>query len=366
MEHNNLSLDVDKDLINKILEDINMRYVILFLYVIRNDLFNDLSNQNLIDSYERVLILDEIYKDNVIKFWDKEFTNIAIDLGLFKNIRSVREFEQKEGDFLLKLGEETITIEKNVVSIPDDTLYLFITKKFKSIMRRDFNLALTKLKGVSCQKANIIHPFLYEIGEHDFTISDDLYYILDQFGNIFQAIKIEHTIEGFFERYNEIEGKIYQYIEIFDPLLNSKPTVKKVQNAIEQDKEIIRYLKDEKIKLAEKFNYEKVDQNHSLFNKWYSTMNLLLMARARLHNIKRKLDNLRSYYTGKNKRNTYLSFIEKVSFNEDNIVNNIQNELIDLREEVIEINEKVSNFNKKDLRLLNLDFERLLITSSDE
>jgi ABC-type phosphate transport system auxiliary subunit len=55
-----------------------------------------------------------------------------------------------------------------------------------------------------------------------------------------------------------------------------------------------------------------------------------------------------------------------VSFNEDNIVNNIQNELIDLREDVIEINEQISKFNKKDLRLLNLDFERLLITSSEE
>ncbi len=366
MEHQNLSLDEDEDLINKILEDIDMRYIILFLYIIRNDLFDDLNNPNLLDSYERVLILDEIYKDNVIKFWDKEFTNIAIDLGLFKNIRSLREFEQKAGDFLLKLGEETITIENKVVSVPADTLFLFITKKFKSIMRRDFNLALTKLKGVSCQKSNIIHSFLYEIGEHDYTISDDLYYILDQFGNIFQAIKIEHTIEGFFERYNEIEEKLNQHIEIFDPLLNSKPTMKKIKNAIEEDREIISYLKDEKIKLSEKFNYDKVDKNHSLFNKWYSTMNLLLKARARFHDIKKEIDILRNYYTGKNKKNTYLAFIEKVSFNEDNIVNNIQNDLIDLREKIIEINEQISNFNKKDLRLLNLDFERLLITSSEE
>ena len=366
MEHNNLSLDIDKDLINKILEDINMRYIILFLYVIRNDLFDDLSNPNLIDSYERVLILDEIYKDNVIKFWDKEFIDVAIDLGLFKNIRSLREFEQKDGDFLLKLGEETITIENNVVSIPDDTLYLFIAKKFKSIARRDFNLALTKLKGVSCQKTNVIHPFLYEIGEHDYTISDDLYYILDQFGNIFQAIKIEHTVEGFLERYNEIEEKINQYIEIFDPLLNSKPTVKKVQTAIEQEKDIVSYLKDEKIKLSEKFDYEKVDKNHNLFKKWYSTLNLILNERMKLNFIRKKLDDLRSYYTGKNKKNTYLSFIEKASFNEDDIVKNIQDKLINLRKEIIEINEKISNFNKKDLRLLNLDFERLLITNSEE
>ena len=366
MEHNNLSLNEDEDLINKILEDTDMRYIILFLYIIRNDLFEDLSNPDLIESYERILILDDIYKDNIVKFWDKEFTNIAIDLGLFKNIRSLREFEQKEGDFLLKLGEETITIENNVASVPDDTLYLFITRKFKSIARRDFNLALTKLKGVSCQKSNVIHPFLYEIGEHDYTISDDLYYILDQFGNIFQAIKIEHTVEGFLGRYSEIEDKLNQFIEIFDPSLNSKPTVKKVQIAIEQEKEIISYLKDEKIKLSEKFDYEKVDKNQDLFKKWYSTLNLLLNERVNLKFIRKKLDDLKSYYTGKNKKNTYLSFIEKVSFNEDDIVKNIQDELINLRKEVIGINEKISGFNKKELRLLNLDFERLLITSSEE
>lgn len=366
MEHKSLSLEVDKDLINKILEDTDMRYILMFLYVIRNDLFDDLNNPNLIESYERILILDEIYKDNVIKFWEKEFTNIAIDLGLFKNIRSPREFEQKDGDFLLKLGEETITIENNVVSVPDDTLYLIVTKKFKSTIRRDFNLALTKLKGVSCQKTNVIHPFIYEIGEHDYAISDDIYYILDQFGNIFQAIKIEFTIEGFLERYKEIEENIFQYIEIYDPILNSKPSIKLVQKAIENEKEIISYLKDEKVKLSERFNYEKLDQNNDIFKEWGSKLNILLKSRTKLIEIEKELDELKRYYTGKNKRNSYLSFIQKVSFNDDNIVNTLQDGLVNLRKKVIEINDNISSFNKKDLRLLNLDFERLVITSSEE
>ena len=366
MEHNRLSLDVDKDLINKILEDTEMRYIIMFLYVIRNDLFDDLSNPNLIESYERILVLDEIYKDNVMKFWEKGFIDIIIDLGIFKNIRSLREFEQKEGDFLLKLGEETITIENNVLSVPDDTLFLIITKKFKSITRRDFNLALMKLKGVSCQKTNVIHPFIYEIGEHDYTISDDLYYILDQYGNIFQAIKIELTIEGFLERYKKIKDKIDQFIEVFDPILNTKPSIKIIHKAIQDEKDIISYLKEEKIKLSEKFNYEKLDKNNDIFKEWISNLNILFKSREKLSEIGKGLDNLKAYYSGKNKRNTYLSFIEKVSFNEDDIVNKLQDELVNLRQKVIEINDKLSKFNKKNLRLLNLDFERLLITSSEE
>ena len=95
MEHINLTLEHDKNLIDNVLDNMDMKYIILFLYIIRNDLFKDLTDKKLIESYERVLILDEIYKNNLLNFWDEEFIETYIDLGLIKNIRSVREFEQK-------------------------------------------------------------------------------------------------------------------------------------------------------------------------------------------------------------------------------------------------------------------------------
>jgi hypothetical protein len=55
-----------------------------------------------------------------------------------------------------------------------------------------------------------------------------------------------------------------------------------------------------------------------------------------------------------------------VSFNEDNIVNNIQNALIDLREDLLKINSKIARFTKKELKLLNLDYERYILTSNDD
>ncbi|MFW9874888.1 MAG: hypothetical protein ACFFG0_17415, partial [Candidatus Thorarchaeota archaeon] len=133
MEHKSLTLEEDAPLINTILDDIDMRYILLFLYVIRNDLFKDLSDQTLIESYTRVIIMDDIFKNNLIDFWDEEFTDIYIDLGLVKNVRSKREFDQKDGDFIIKLGEETVTIEQDTISVPDDTLFLIINKKFKSL-----------------------------------------------------------------------------------------------------------------------------------------------------------------------------------------------------------------------------------------
>ncbi len=366
MEHKNLTLEHDKNLIDNVLDNIDMRYIILFLYIIRNDLFKDLTDSALIESYERVLALDEIFKNNVVNFWDEDFIEIYIDLGLLKNIRSVREFQQKDDDFIIKLGEETITIENDIISVPDDTLYLILNKKFKFLTRRNFNLALTRLKGVRCEKSNIIHPLIFGIGEHDYTLSDDFYYILDQYGNIYQAIKIEVTIEGFYQRFNEIQEKITNFIKIFEPALNTKPIMKKVVKAMEESKDIIQYLKDEKVELSDKFNFDKINRNDNIYQKWNSQLVSLLKIRNQIKRLDKKLVELKNFYSGKNKKYRYLEFIEKISFNEDEIIDNIQNSLVEHRKELVKINEEISKITEKELKLLNLDYERIIIMSSED
>jgi hypothetical protein len=366
MEHRNLTVEHDKNLIDNILDNVDMRYIIIFLHIIRNDLFKDFSDKDLIESYERVLVLDDIYKSNVVNFWDEEFIEIYIDLGLIKNLRSLREFKQKDDDFILKLGEETITIEKNTISVPDDTLYLIISKKFKFLTRRNFNLALTRLKGVRCEKSSTIHSLIYGIGEHDITLSDDLYYILDQYGNTYQAIKIEVTIEGFYRRFKEIQDKITRSIKIFDPVLNLKPIMNRINQAIDESKDIIQFLKDEKVELSEKFNFDKIKKDDNIFKQWNLQLLSMLKNKFKIVQIDKKLLDLKQYYSGKGKKLGYLEFIEKVSFNEEGIVNYIQNSLIELRKDVVEIDEQISKLTEKELKLLNLDYERLILMSSDE
>ncbi len=366
MEHKNLTLEDDEKLIENIMNDLEMRYIVLFLYVIRNDLLKDLSDKTLIESYERILVLDEIYKNNIVNFWEDEFIDVYIDLGLIKNIRSKREFDQKDDDFMIKLGEETITIEEDTISVPDDTLFLIINKKFKDLTRRNFNLALTRLKGVRCEKSSVIHSLIFEIGEHDYTLSNDLYYILDQFGNIYQAIKIEITIEGFYQRFKDIEEKVNDFIKIFNPVLNTKPLLKKINSAIAEDKEIINYLKDEKVELPEKFNFGKISRENPLFKNWNSQLISLLKLRYQMMQIEERIVGLKGKYSGKEKEFTYLEFVERVTYNEDNLLDDIQKSLVEYRKELVEISEQISKVTKKEIKLLNLDYERLLITSDDD
>ncbi|MFX1273991.1 MAG: hypothetical protein ACFFBP_02190 [Promethearchaeota archaeon] len=363
MEHEKLDLDYDKTLINKILDNVDNRYIILFLYIIRNDFLQDLNDKTIIDSYEKVLVLDDIYKENITMFWPKEFIEIAIDLGLFKNIRSIKEFENKENDFIIKLGEETVTIENNVILIPDDTLFNMITKKFKFFTRRNFNSALTRLKSVLCEKSSMIHPFILQIGENDYTLTDDLFYILEQYGNIYQAIKMEITIEGFYKRFEEISTKLTDFISVFDSGLNAKTTIKKINVALKENKDIFKFLKEEKIKLSDKFDWKDIDKNAQIFKDWNALLLKLLTYRSQMEKIEKKLLDIKSYYSGKNKKYSYLKFIEKVSYNEDNIVNEIQDSLITLRKKIIETNDEISELTKKQVKLMNLDFERFVLTS---
>jgi hypothetical protein len=366
MEHTNLSIEIDKNLIERVLDDIDMRYIVLFLYTIRNDLFKDLNDTELIEAYEKVLILDEIFKNNILNFWNDEFIEVAIDLGLFKNIRSIREFHQKEGDFIIRLGEETVTIENDKISVPDDTLFLIINKKFKSLTRRNFNSALIKLKGVRCETSTAIHPFVSSIGEHDYAIPDDIYYILDQYGNIYQSIKIEITIEGMYQRYLEIKETIDDFIGIFDKRLLAKPVLKKIHEAIENSQDILKYLKDEKIELPDKFDHSEIDLENPIYKDWNSKMLFILNYSFKMKQIENEIIDIKNFYSGKSKKYNYLEFIEKVSFNEDGIVNTIQNSLIKLRKALMEANDELNTLTKKQLKLLNLDFERYIITSRDD
>ena len=98
---------------------------------------------------------------------------------------------------------------------------------------------------------------------------------------------------------------------------------------------------------------------------WNSKLTQLLNYKVQLDKIEKKLLEIKTNYSGKKKKFSYLEFIEKVSFNENNIVDNMANLLKDLRVELIEINNEISQITKKNIKLLNLDFERFILTSEE-
>jgi hypothetical protein len=82
--------------------------------------------------------------------------------------------------------------------------------------------------------------------------------------------------------------------------------------------------------------------------------------------LEKKLMELKKIYSGKNKKFQYLEFVEKVTYNEENLLDSIQKSLVEYRKELIKINEQITKLTKKEIKLLNLDYERLLITIEDD
>ena len=394
MEHTKLSIEFDKDLLIKILDDVNNRYIVLFLTVIREELFrnfdpeilfsdikkkekkiddNDEAEEEkeegdeIIEKFERVFNLYEIFKTNLDRYWGESFSCTWIDLGLCINIRNSHGFDELDDDYIFKM-EKPIKIQKSgdhyIIIVPDETLFRIIKKKFKFLTKRDFNSALIRLKGVSCEYSGVIHALISEIGENDYSLSEELYDIIVERGNAYYVINMELKIEKFHERLNELIETKNEFVEIFDSIFTTKSAIKVIKKAFEENKDPIKYLKESKIiKLSEKFSYDNLDKNSDIFVKWHDMLIELLNFHYQMENIETKFLEIKSIYHGKKKEFSYLDFIEKVSYNEDGIEDRIKNILEDLRNQIIPIRDKLDSISKKDLKLLNLDFERFQIMS---
>ena len=360
-QHKQLSIEEDKNLINKVFENVEMRYILLFLYIIRNDLLRNLLDEPWLIALKRLMNIDEILKNDLELHSNKELTEIFIDLGIIKNLRSTQELEKKEPDFLIKVLEP-IKIEDNKIIVPENTLFAIISKKFKFFTKRNFHDAISRLKGIMCEISDLIHPFLFEIGKANYMLADDIYEILDDLGNPYQTIKVETTISEFYDRFKDLLEKIYDFIELYDPLLNKKANIKIIKEAIDENKVILEYLQENIKKLPVKFNLEEVtNKEDEIFKKWHSVLINLLKKRNRLNEIDKELNKIKNIYSGKGKIYSYLEFIIKVSYNEENILNEIKNKLIELREELVSIKKEISKFERNEIKLLNLDYERFLI-----
>ena len=165
-QHKQLSIEVDKNLINKVFENVEMRYILLYLYIVRNDMLKNLSDESWLNSFKRLMNLDEILKSDLELYSNKELTEILIDLRIIKNLRSLKELEKKEDDFLIKILEP-IRIEENKIIVPENTLFPIISKNFTFLTKRNFHYAISRLKGIMCENSDVNHPFLFEIGKEN-------------------------------------------------------------------------------------------------------------------------------------------------------------------------------------------------------
>ncbi|MHA1511670.1 MAG: hypothetical protein ACTSRX_08120, partial [Promethearchaeota archaeon] len=351
-EHTTLDLEYDRMLLEDVFDSPNLRYVSLYMYIIRKDLFQDLLDDDIIEQFETITSLDEPTVENLIRICTGDFIKALFQYKLITNIRSYEMFQSKGNDVKirfakgLKLTHDEISESEEEVHIFFNEVYLerVLAPIIPEMTQTRILESLERLRAMMCPKSSMIHELVHKYGDY-YVIDDDFFYIIEEFGNPYQALRIEIMIRAMSNKYKEIESNINGVLKQFESSIVKAPIMKKLKQAKEKGKEdYVKYLveKSRKKTLPHKFWVEfpenEIPDNYL---KWKNSLNELFKLKLIFIDIDLKMDELRAHYSGKNQKMTYLKFIQKSTYDEDNISEKIKNLLIDARNSLKEVSEKL-------------------------
>ncbi len=371
-DHTSLDMEFDRPLLEDVLDSPDLRYVSLYMYIIRKELFQDLLDDDLLESFEMLLHLEEITVGDLTRICTSDFIKNLISFHIITNVKSYTAFEVKPDHHKIRIAKglqiahESLTdLEEEVhIFMTEQVLERIIAPLIPELTLSRIETALKRLRAMMCPRTAMIHPLVHKYGDF-WVIDDDFFYIIEELGNPYQALRVELMIRQMSEKYGEIRSRINHLLEIFDEELPKSKMMKKFENAVIKKKsDFISYLeeKSRKKSLKVKFRLKFPDgEKPELYLNWKENLNKIIDLRLKFDQIDQDMEKLRNYYSGKNQVLSYMSFIQKTTFDEDNISSNIRDLLIEARNKLKYISAQIDNFDEKDLKILNLDLERLII-----
>jgi hypothetical protein len=368
-DHNELTMEFDRPLIIDVLDSTDLRYVTLYMFFIRKELFRDLEDDDIIEQFDSILHLEEPTVQDLKRICDEEFLQNLFNYNVITNIKSLEALKVK-GDSVkvrlaqgLKLEREDVSGDEEEIHIlcREDYLERVITAKVPEMTAVRIHKALERLRAMMCPRTNKVHTLIKKFGDY-YVLADDFYYIIEQVGNPYQALRVELMIRAMADKYKEIGTQLDELLEQFDSNLTKADMMNKFRKAKEKQKtDYIAYLIEKSRKLPTKYNPKfPKDQNPELYLSWKTKLNELIGLKLTFDDIDQKMDKLRAYYSGAKQVMPYLTFIEKTTY-DDEIADQVKGLLVGARNDLKGINDQIEKYTKKDLRLLNIDLERLII-----
>lgn len=371
-DHTSLDMEFDRPLLEDVLDSPDLRYVALYMYIIRKDLFQDLLDDDLMDAYDMLLTLEEPTVGDLKRICTMDFIKALIGFHLITNVKSVPAFSVKPDHHKiriapgLKLAHESLTdLEEEVhIFMTEAVLERIIVPIIPELTFSRIQAALKRLRAMMCPRTSVIHPLVHKYGDF-WVLDDDFFYIIEELGNPYQALRIELMIRQMAEKYKEIQDQINSYLEIFGKDLSKAKMMKKFSDANKKKKtDYLAYLveKSRKKSLDPKFRLQFAEnETPALYQEWKQTLNKLIDLRIKFDSIDQDMENMQRYYSGKDQIMSYMAFIQKTTFDEDDISTKIRNLLVDARNKLKFIKEELENYEEKTLKILNLDIERMII-----
>lgn len=369
--HKDLDMIYDRQLLEDVLDSPDLRYIALYMFEIRKELFQDLIDDDLIESFDLLLNLDIPTIFDIRKVCSESFIKDLVRFNIFSNVKNYNTLINKPDDFKVRIAkgirllhQELDELEEEIhIFFKEDFLLRIITPNIPEITLNKVHKALERMRAMMCPKTNVIHPLVHKYGE-EWVIDDSFYYILEELGNPYQALKIELMIRQMSDKYKEIEQNLDVYLSLFHPELQKAKLIKKCREAKKKnERNYVKYLvkKSRKSSLPTKFYVEFPEgETPSDYIQWKFTLNELIVQKLLFDDIDQNMDELRRYYSGKNQIMPYMKFIEETSFN-DEISEKVKSLLIDARNNLKKINDSLADYSKKELKLLNLKIEQLII-----
>jgi len=362
-EHTELDIEIDRKLLNQVFETPIRRHILMYLFLIRKEYLKNMEDPRREDFFIKFSNLEAPSVGFIRSYKDEQLIDVCLELGIFTNIKDRRDFDRKDDDFELK-SLKGIRVDEDTILVDPDALFRILKKTGKSYNKALVNKTLKELTGIICQNTPQIHSFVKQADE-EYYLANDIYQILESYCNPYQALRIELTIEGFGERVEDWDKKLKKFIRNMDPILLKADFQKLVNKAAEeqQDSDIIQYILDKDKELPKKF---KPEDPPELFPKWKDLVNLLLRSNIQVEIISKKSEELIALYSGKNQKHPYFEFMKLVAFNEDGIVDAIQEQLISARKDLLEIQQQFGKYTDHLVKLVNLDYERALLIQEME
>ncbi len=389
-DHITLDADYDRALLEDVFDQPDLRYVALYMFILRKELFHDMEDDAILECFETLVSLDEPTVGDLQRYCTTDFIKALINFHVISNIKSFNVLKMKSPDFKIRLAKG-IKIAREDISEMEEEFHLFCQEDFlerviapnvPEMTQTKILKALERLRAMMCPRSSTVHKLIHKYGDH-YVLDDDFFYIIEDLGNPYQALRIEMMIRAMGNKYKEIGKGLILILDQFDPNLAKKQMMdkcRKKQKSVIHGKKgngdspaqtgeskvnFLDYLvkKSRKRTLPLKFRVEfpEGEEIPEIYREWKTALNNLIRVKLDFEGIDKKMDDLRAYYSGKNQIMPYMTFIEKATFDEDDLSEEVRTALLEARNGLKKVNDMANKYSKRDMKILNLNVERMII-----
>ncbi|MBD3353195.1 MAG: hypothetical protein GF364_17075 [Candidatus Lokiarchaeota archaeon] len=369
-----MDIDVDRELLNSVFDQPTMRYILLYMYLVRFNVFRNLEEEDLVDIFDQLYdpsFKNQITVGNLKRMFPGDIIREMFAFNIVTNIKNYKSFLAKEDDFQVRMLDVYLDETKENIMFSEESILGIIKPFFPRVTEKKISDALKNLRGIMCLHSACTHPLVHKYN-NDYVLDDELYDIIFFLGNPYLALRLEQLVVSMKDKIDEINKEVEKYLKVFynDSLKSS--FIKMIKKAIKWNEEnneegnYLKYITVKGRKLPEKFNPSEYVQNMEIYDEWWNTFNKFIGYKYDCINASLQIEDIEAYYSGPKQKISYLTFIEKVTSNEEEISNVIKNSLVEIRKNLKEANDTMENIPIKEVKLLNLDVERAVIEHEKE